>query len=97
MRHIKKIFAIAGIAMATFISQSALANTCKVTDPTDTPLNARQTPNGKIIGSVKNNTIVIVLAYDYDNKGRPWALIFDAKDNRYLGWVFREFISCYPA
>lgn len=74
---------------------SAHAETCKVTDPTGTPLNARATPNGKIIGKVKNGTVVYVSEYSYDNKGRPWALIFNAKNDKYIGWVYREFISCY--
>lgn len=77
------------------LSVSAHAQTCKVTDPTGTPLNVRATPNGKVIGKVKNNTVVYVSKYDYDNKGRPWALIFNAKNDKYIGWVYREFISCY--
>lgn len=70
-------------------------NLHKVTDPTGTPLNARATPNGKVIGQVKNGTTVYVSEYDYDDKGRPWVLVFHARTDRYIGWVFREFISCY--
>ncbi|MDO4895525.1 SH3 domain-containing protein [Moraxella sp.] len=77
------------------ISTSAYAETCKVTDPTGTPLNARATPNGKIIGKVRNGTMVYIDDYDYDRKGRPWALVFNARNGNYIGWVFREFISCY--
>lgn len=89
-----KKFALALIATFAF-GLSAHAQTCKVTDPTGTPLNARATPNGKIISKVKNNTVVYVSEYAYDDKGRPWALVFNAKNNKYIGWVFREFISCY--
>lgn len=82
--------------IATFaFGLSAHAETCKVTDPTGTPLNARATPNGKIIGKVSNGKVIYTSEYDYDNKGRPWAMVFDAKNDRYIGWVFREFISCY--
>lgn len=77
------------------LSVSAHAQTCKVTDPTGTPLNVRATPNGKIIGKLKNNTTVYISEYDYDEKERTWALVFDAKTDKYIGWVFREFISCY--
>lgn len=82
------------IATCAF-SLSAHAQTCKVTDPTGTPLNVRATPNGKIIDQVKNGTIVYVSEYDEDSKGRAWAMIFNAKNDKYIGWVYREFISCY--
>lgn len=84
-----------GLSMVFTMPTTAFAQTCKVTDPTGIPLNARATPNGKIIGQVKNGTTVYVSEYDYDNKGRPWALVFNARTDRYIGWVFREFISCY--
>lgn len=79
----------------SFASISAHAQTCKVADPTGTPLNVRATPNGKTIGKVPNGTVVYVSQYDYDNKGRPWAMVFNAKTDKYIGWVYREFISCY--
>ncbi len=84
-----------GLSMALTIPATALAQTCKVTDPTGTLLNARDAPNGKVIGQIKNGTVVYVSEYDYDNKGRPWALVFNARTDRYIGWVYREFISCY--
>lgn len=77
------------------LSVSAYAETCKVTDPTDTPLNVRSAPNGKIIGKVKNGTVVHVGEYGYDGQGRPWVVVFDVKTDKYIGWVYREFISCY--
>lgn len=84
-----------GLSLALVIPAAASAQTCKVTDPTGSLLNARDTPNGKAIGQIKNGTLVYVSEYDYDNKGRPWALVFNAKTDRYIGWVYREFISCY--
>lgn len=56
------------------------------------PLNIRQSPNGKIVGKLRNGTRVVVHDYDYDRKGRPWAYV---TSNRGAGWVFREFIACY--
>ena len=84
-----------GLSMALAMPTTAFAQPCKVTTPTGTPLNARATPNGKVIGQVKNGTTVYVSEYDYDDKGRPWVLVFHARTDRYIGWVFREFISCY--
>lgn len=89
-----KKFALALFATLA-LSVSAYAQTCKVTDPTGTPLNVRATPNGKIIGKINNNITVYVGEYTYDDKGRPWAMVFNAKTDKYIGWVYREFISCY--
>lgn len=75
--------------------QSALASDrCKVTDPTGTPLNLRDTPNGEIIGSIRNGIIVLIQDNAQDNRGRSWVLISSSSGTT-LGWVFREFISCY--
>lgn len=88
-------FALIGMLLTSALPVTSMAQTCKVTDPTTTPLNVRVTPNGKIIGTVKNGTVVYISEYRYDNEGRPWAMVFNAKNDRYLGWVYREFLSCY--
>jgi hypothetical protein len=36
-----------------------------------------------------------VVLTDKDARGRTWALIERIRDNQALGWVFREFISCF--
>ena len=70
---------------------------CKVTDPTGTPLNVRATPNGRIVGKLRNGVEVYIVKIDYDSQGRPWALVGRSRQNRRgaFGWVFREFISCF--
>ena len=75
---------------------------CKVTDPTGTPLNVRDTPNGKKVGTLRNGTKVIMTGDSTDSKGRSWALVYwkggqrlkgsSGADNE--GWVIREYISC---
>lgn len=98
MKVLKVMALSASLAIGIFTlpaNADSQAQTCKVTDPTGTPLNARATPNGKVVGKVNNGTVVYVAQYDYDDKGRPWALVFNAKNNKYIGWVYREFISCY--
>lgn len=52
--------------------QIAKADQCKVTDPTETPLNVRASPNGKILRKVTNGTIVYIEQTIYDSKNRPW-------------------------
>jgi Bacterial SH3 domain len=70
---------------------------CKVTDPTGTPLNVRDRPNGKIINKLKNGRKVDILEISSDSKGRPWAKVGGDYNGQYKvwGWVIREFISCY--
>lgn len=89
----KSLIIAAALFAATLVS--AEAQVCKVTDPTNTKLNVRDRPSGKIIGKLANGRVVYIADTDYDDKDRPWALVFDAKTDRYLGWVFREFVSCY--
>jgi hypothetical protein len=74
-------------------SSIALADTCKITDPTRTPLNIRERPNGEIIGTIRNGKTISILKFALDENGKPWAKIQD-KSGR-IGWVIREFISCY--
>jgi cytochrome c oxidase assembly protein Cox11 len=66
---------------------------CKVTDPTGTALNVRQTPNGAVIGIVKNGRRVNVVGSGKDAQGRPWSKI--RGQSGAVGWVLREFVSCY--
>lgn len=70
---------------------------CKITDPTGTPLNVRDEPNGKVINALKNGRKVYIHQISYDSKGRPWAKIggYYNSEYRVWGWVLREFISCY--
>ena len=68
---------------------------CIVSDPTGTPLNLRERPQGRVIGSVRNGSYVRLVNISYDGLGRPWGYIVGWETGRPLGWVFREFISCY--
>lgn len=68
---------------------------CAVTDPTGTPLNIRERPNGGIVGRVGNGAIVRVVQRGYDERGRAWVLIRPSDSEEIAGWVYREFVSCY--
>jgi hypothetical protein len=76
------------IAIVLAASSAAAQSACIVTDPTGTPLNIRSSPNGEIVGTLRNGTSVSIQNIAYDSQGRPWAYIG-------VGWVFREFVSCY--
>jgi hypothetical protein len=88
--------AVAALAASIGLAQAADDDQhCKVTDPTGTPLNLRDKPNGRIIGTLKNGMFVSVTEYANDAKGRPWVDVADYNTKKVLGWVFREFISCF--
>lgn len=82
--------------LACGLAAPALAqNRCAVTDPTGTPLNIRETPNGDIIGHVSNGAGIRVINTGSDERGRAWALISPRGRSHVVGWVYREFVSCY--
>jgi uncharacterized protein YgiM (DUF1202 family) len=85
------------VVLAFAGATAANAQRCKITDPTGTPLNVRASPNGRIVGKVRNGTVVYIEANASDRNGKAWARIGTYRGRRYviLGWVFREFISCY--
>lgn len=95
MKLLKPLVLTTALVLTATLPTMALAQTCKVTDPTATPLNVRATPNGKIVGKLKNGTKVRIIEEDYDDKNRPWALVVNTKNNKRIGWVIREYISCY--
>lgn len=68
---------------------------CTVTDPTGTPLNVRTDPNGRIVGTVRNGQPVTILDTTADGRGRPWVYIAESRSGDPIGWVFREFVSCF--
>jgi hypothetical protein len=67
----------------------------RVMDPTGTPLNIRTAPSGAIVGTLPNGVLVAVRDNAADQNGKPWAFIAQYPDGAPLGWVFREFISCF--
>lgn len=86
-------------AMALIVSSglafAADGDRCKVTDPTGTPLNVRDGPNGKVIGTLANGALVAIVEYKDADNGKPWVKIVDHKTKKPIGWVLREFVSCF--
>ena len=94
----KKILSLAcATLLGLTMSQVSFARegVCKITEPKGGPLNARVIPDGKIINKLKNGRKVYSGEIGYDSAGQPWTKVYDANSGRYLGWVFREYISCY--
>jgi S1-C subfamily serine protease len=63
---------------------------CVVSDP-NPPLNVRTAPNGSIVGTLVNNTMVVVL---YTNPDRSWAFVGRAENRSPIGWAFRRYLDC---
>ncbi|MDZ7960545.1 MAG: hypothetical protein RMY34_22130 [Aulosira sp. DedQUE10] len=99
----KKIFLLSSLFSLIYlpiIASPVNAETiCKITDPTGTPLNVRDTPNGKVINQLKNGRAVYIDEIAYDLQGKPWSKISGHYNGQYKewGWVIREFISCYDS
>lgn len=74
---------------------SAQSERCRVSDPTGTPLNIRATPNGPVTGALPNGVIVNRAEQVQDGRGRAWVFIHNRQTGAPIGWVFREFVSCW--
>jgi hypothetical protein len=96
--RIKKIATSLLILAAVTVALPAKAEkVCNVTDPTGTPLNVRDQPNGQVINSLRNGREVYIEEVTYDDQDRPWVKVGGYYNGTYRvwGWVFREFVSCY--
>lgn len=95
---------LAGLAMVVATAGAAALATapaqgqpapCVVRDTSGTPLNIRAAPNGRVFATVRNGIRVSVLDYDFDRRGREWALIlFSDRGVETRGWVIRRYVSC---
>jgi hypothetical protein len=82
---------LAAAALAASFS-AASARDCMISDPTGTPLNIRESPNGRILGTIRNGERVI-MRDTVDVRGKRWAeLAWDRPGGTV--YVLREYISC---
>jgi hypothetical protein len=87
----------AGLALlgSLALAQAGEDERCKVTDPTGTPLNIRKSPNGQIVGTLANGSLVAIVEHKDAANWKPWVKVVDAMTKKPIGWVFREFVSCF--
>ncbi|MBD1935799.1 SH3 domain-containing protein [Microcoleus sp. FACHB-68] len=90
------ILAVLASSLAVALPAKA-ERVCKVTDPTGTPLNVRDRPNGQVIDTLLNGYRVYMEDSATDDQGRTWVKVgsYTEEGFRSWGWVIREFISCY--
>jgi Bacterial SH3 domain len=91
----KLVIAAMALLISSGFALAADGDRCKVTDPTGTPLNVRESPNGKIVGTLANGSLVAIVASQNAANGKPWVKIVDHTTKKPIGWVFREFVSCF--
>jgi hypothetical protein len=100
MKHSTSFIAALSLSVLAWMMISPPAKAervCRVTDPTGTPLNVRDRPNGRIVNTLRNGREVKIHETTYDGQGRPWVLLGGYYEGVYRtwGWVIREFVSCY--
>ena len=99
----KKSSVLFAVVLAGMMTAAHAADTCRVTNPTGTPLNVRDAPNGNRIGTLQNGTTVRATDVAEDNQGRNWVYVYWqgqplSKSKQWgaahEGWVIREYVSC---
>lgn len=80
-----------GKTLAPGIHEDAVA--CTIKDPTGTPLNIRDAPNGNILGTVRNGETVRVYRV-MEHKGKLWAEAYRDPSDNAVGWVFDAYLKC---
>jgi hypothetical protein len=78
---------------STVIGAAPASGTCLVADPTPTPLNIRNAPNGWIVGAIGNGAAVQVVQRQSVN-GQGWAEIVPEEAGAKSGWVFASYLNC---
>ena len=64
---------------------------CTVADPTGTPLNIRDAPNGRVVMTLSNGTKVTKTG-ERNLGGKRWSLV--ANEAGALGWAFSAYLDC---
>ncbi|HEV7304966.1 SH3 domain-containing protein [Ensifer sp.] len=80
---------LALVLMASEASGAAIE--CTVADPTGTPLNVRDAPNGRVVATLANGTRVRETEERHLN-GKRWSAV-SAKAGA-IGWVFSAYLDC---
>ncbi len=61
---------------------------CTISDPTNSPLNVRREPNGEVIGTLENGTVVAIGVTD-GSEGKNWTRIIRPIE----GYVWAKYLT----
>lgn len=95
MSRTSAIAFLAAFLLASATTAEAQSRRCRVMDPTGTPLNIRATPGGEVVGQLPNGMLVNRAETTRDARGRTWIFLHDRTNGDPIGWVYREFVSCF--
>lgn len=90
---LKKLAFACLLTLLCGLAEAQAQDRCIVADPTGTPLNVRTAPNGRIVATLSNGTVVIVLARS-SVRDKTWVLVRRYDSREALGWVFRDYLNC---
>jgi S1-C subfamily serine protease len=76
------------------LTEASAQDRCRVMDPTGTPLNVRTAPNGHVVGTLSNGTLVKILDRPSNGRGRTWVYVGRYEDRVPIGWVYRDYLDC---
>ena len=80
LANLFSVFLAAITLSANEAAVAAYAQTsCLVSDPTGTPLNIREAPNGRVIAALRNGQTITATDYSTDNRGKRWAYVQSAQ------------------
>lgn len=84
------------LVMIVSAGLSVYAQRCEVADPTGTPLNVRAKPNGRVVGKLRNGTVLWQEDFLYDSMGREWLKVGIYRGKKYsvLGYVLKDMLNC---
>ena len=69
------------------------SNSCVASDPSDTYINLRETPNGRLVGPVNNGRSLVVVGDSVsDSKGRPWIKV-SVPSKSMVGYAMKSLTS----
>jgi len=73
--------------------EDELGRFCTVSDPTGTPLNVREAPNGTVLGTWENG--IRVRPYEeVTHEGKLWYAVERYADDNAVGWVYDPYLTC---
>jgi Bacterial SH3 domain len=77
-----------------YITIGVVGDTCFVADPTDSSLNVRDRPKGRIVGQIRNGSEVVIKAIKKDRRGKAWAKIVQQGSESSSGYVILKYLQC---